>query len=176
LCKTRGIECQEDFFIGDGARWIHNLKDSYFPETIGVLDIWYLERGLKKALGEEKKSSVEDLNGLALKGQGREIIKALMEEGSRLREPEKIKKIVDVMEYVKNNLQWIENLPKVGGYGSGPVDKTVDITIARGVKKYGMSWYRKGATSLLRLRLLKLNGEWDTYWQGRLKEFVRYAA
>jgi hypothetical protein len=26
------------------------------------------------------------------------------------------------------------------------------------------------------LRLLKLNGEWDTYWQERRKEFVRYAA
>jgi len=39
-----------------------------------------------------------------------------------------------------------------------------------------MSWYKKGANPLLRLRLLKLNGEWDTCWEERRKEFVRYAA
>ena len=170
------LNAKKIFFIGDGARWIHNLKDSYFPEAIGVLDIWHLERELKKALGEERKSLVEDLKGLALKGDGRGIIRVLMEEGSRLRDPEKIKKIVDVMDYVKNNLQWIENIPKAGGYGSGPVEKTVDITVARRFKKRGMSWYKKGANPLLRLRLLKLNGEWDTYWQERRRKFVRYAA
>jgi hypothetical protein len=176
-CVKQGVlNARKIFFIGDGARWIHNLKDSYFPEAIGVLDIWHLERELKKALGEEKKSLVEDLKGLALKGDGREIIRALMEEGSRLRDPEKIKKIVDAMDYVKNNLQWIENIPKTGGYGSGPVEKTVDITVARRFKKRVMSWYKKGANPLLRLRLLKLNGGWDTYWQERRKEFVRYAA
>ncbi len=35
---------------------------------------------------------------------------------------------------------------------------------------------KKGANPLLRLRLLKLNGEWDTYWQERRKEFIRHAA
>ncbi|MCX5804340.1 MAG: hypothetical protein NTU69_12580 [Proteobacteria bacterium] len=80
------------------------------------------------------------------------------------------------MDYVKNNLQWIENIPKTGGYGSGPVEKTVDITVARRFKKRVMSWYKKGVNPLLRLRLLKLNRGWDTYWQERRKEFVRYAA
>jgi hypothetical protein len=39
-----------------------------------------------------------------------------------------------------------------------------------------MGWYKGGANPLLRLRLLKLNGEWDTYWQERRKKVVRYAA
>lgn len=176
-CVKQGVlNAKKIFFIGDGARWIHNLKDSYFPEALGVLDIWHLERELKKALGEEKKFLVEELKGLALKGQGREIIRVLMEEGLRLKDPEKVKKIVDAMDYVKNNLQWIENIPKAEGYGSGPVEKTVDITVARRFKKRGMSWYKKGANPLLRLRLLKLNREWDTYWQERRRKFVRYAA
>ena len=38
-----------------------------------------------------------------------------------------------------------------------------------------MSWYKGGANLLLKLRLLKLNGEWDAYWQQRKKELARIA-
>lgn len=77
---------------------------------------------------------------------------------------------------MKGNYDWIENISLVGGYGSGPIEKTVDITVAKRFKKRGMSWYKKGANPLLKLRLLKLNGEWDAYWQKRRKELVRDAA
>ena len=54
--------------------------------------------------------------------------------------------------------------------------KTVDITVARRCKKRGMSWQRNGANALLKLKVLKLNGDWDVYWQEWRKEFPRYAA
>jgi len=46
------------------------------------------------------------------------------------------------MTYLRNNLDWIENIPKVKGYGSAPAGKRVDITVAGRFKKRGMSWYR----------------------------------
>ncbi len=176
-CVRQGVlEAKEVFFIADGANWIRSLKDNYFPEAIGVLDIWHLERELKKALGEEKEAVVEALKELALSGKGSEILQGLMKEGARVKRVEERKKIIEAMSYVRNNLGWIENIPKVKGYGSGPVEKTVDITVARRFKKRGMSWYKRNANPLLRLRLLKLNGEWDAYWNQRKKEFARYAA
>ena len=30
----------------DGANWIRTLKEGYFPEAIGFLDIWHLEKEL----------------------------------------------------------------------------------------------------------------------------------
>jgi len=78
--------------------------------------------------------------------------------------------------WMRSDLDWIENIPKVKGYGSGPIDNTVVITVAHRFKKRGMSWYKRNANPLLKLRLLKLNGEWDAYWQQRRKEFVRHAA
>jgi hypothetical protein len=71
-----------------------------------------------------------------------------------------------------NNQDWIENILKVQGYGSGPVEKTVDIAVSRRLKR---RWYRRFANPLLRLRVLKLNGEWDTYWAERRQELA-YAA
>jgi hypothetical protein len=170
------LKAKKVFFIADGASWIRTLKDNYFPEAIGVLDIWHLERELKKALGEERAELAESLKVLALQGKGSEILQRLMAEGAKAKTFEERKKTIEVMTYVRNNLDWIANIPMVGGYGSGPVEKTVDITVARRFKKRGMSWYRRNANPLLKLRLLKLNGEWDAYWQERRKEFARYAA
>jgi hypothetical protein len=89
---------------------------------------------------------------------------------------ERRKKIREAMIYVRRNLDWTEHIPKVGAYRSGPVEKTVDIAVARRFKKRGMSWYRRNANPLLKLRLLKLNGEWDVYWQQRRNELARKAA
>jgi hypothetical protein len=176
-CVKQGVlGAKEVFFIGDGANWIRRLKENYFPEATGVLDIWHLERELKKALGEEKSSLLELLKGFALSGKGSEILQGLMKEGAKVKTMEERKKIMEAMSYVRSNLDWIENIPKVKGYGSGPIEKTVDITVARRFKKRGMSWYKRNANPLLKLRLLKLNGEWDAYWQQRRIEFVRHAA
>jgi len=170
------LRAKKVFSIGDGANWIRALKSDYFPEAIWVLDIWHLERELRKALGEERVEFVDSLKALALQGKGSEIIKRLMEEGARRKTVEERRKVIEVMSYVRNNLDWIENIPKVEGNGSGPVEKTVDIAVSRRFKKQGMSWYRRNANPLLKLRLLKLNGNWDIYWQERRKEFARYAA
>jgi hypothetical protein len=176
-CVRKGIlKAKEVFFIGDGASWIRTLRENYFPEAIGVLDIWHLERELKEALGEEKEWVLEALKELALQGKGSEILRRLMKEGAKVKEVERRKKINEAMIYVRRNLDWIENIPKVRGYGSGPVEKTVDIAVARRFKKRGMSWYRRNANPLLKLRLLKLNGEWDSYWKQRRNELARKAA
>lgn len=129
---------------------------------------------LKKALGEEKKETVEKLKLLALEGNAEEIVNRLMKEVSV--DLEKSEKIFQVAEYVMNNAEWIRNIPKVKGYGSGLVGKTVDITVSRRSKKRGMSWYRHGVNPLLQMRLLKLNGEWETYWDQKKEEMIRYAA
>lgn len=176
-CVKQGVlEAKTVYFIADGAQWIRNLKNNYFPNTIGILDIWHVEREMKKALGKEKEAVVGKLKGFALAGKPKEIILRLQEERLRTKVPEKREKIADAIRYVKNNFDWITNIPILGGYGSGPVEKTVDITVARRFKKRGMSWYKGGANPLLRLRLLKLNGEWEAYWQQRKKEFARQAA
>lgn len=175
-CVRQGVlKAKEVIFIGDGAHWIRTLKEGYFPEAVGVLDIWHLEKQLRWALGEENQRVIEELKGLAFQGKGSEIVQQLMREGARIREIERRKKILEVMSYVRNNLDWIANIPKVNGYGSGPVEKTVDITVARRLKKRGMNWHRGGANPLLKLRLLKLNGEWESYWAQRRREVARYA-
>jgi hypothetical protein len=119
---------------------------------------------------------VESLKEQALRGEGKEIVNRLIQESKNTEDPGEAEKIAEAVNYVVSNLDWIENIPKVDGYGSGPVEKTVDIAVARRFKKRGMSWYKEFANPLLKLRLLKLNGEWDSYWNERREELARYYA
>ena len=176
-CVAQGVlNAKKVIFVADGDRWIRRLKNDYFPDAIGVLDPWHLERLLKVTLGEEKYYLVELCMNAAFAGDGVEIINLLLGELKDINEADKRNKLTGVIKYVHSNLDWIVNIPKVDCAGSGPVEKTVDITVARRFKKRGMSWYRGGANPLIKLRLLKLNGEWDEYWQERKKKLARNAA
>jgi hypothetical protein len=53
------------------------------------------------------------------------------------------------------------------------MEKGVDITICRRFKTRGMSWFRRGVSHLLHLKLLRLNGTWDRYWAERLSSALR---
>jgi len=175
-CVRQGVlNAGRVYFISDGASWIRSVKESYFPQSIGVLDIWHIERELKKTLGEKRKKAVESLKRLALLGNAQEIIKKLtwIKRRANVEEAEKIEATIH---YIETNQDWIGNIPKVEGYGSGPVEKTVDITVARRLKRRGMSWYKNGANPLLKLRLLRLNGDWDSYWSKRIKDCTTFLA
>jgi hypothetical protein len=144
-CVAQGVlKAKKVIFIADGDRWIRRLKNDYFPEAIGVLDPWHLQRLLKLTLGEEKNDLVELLMSSALAGDGAAIVNMLLGELRTIDEPEKKEKLARTIKYVRSNLDWISNIPKVDCAGSGPVEKTVDITVARRFKKRGMSWYRGG--------------------------------
>ncbi len=47
---------------------------------------------------------------------------------------------------------------------SGTADKAGDILICRRMKLRGMRWSRDGADSVLNIRILVANGEWDQFW------------
>jgi len=39
--------------------------------------------------------------------------------------------------------------------------------VARRQKKQGMHWSEETSVALMRLRTLRLNGDWDRYWRQR---------
>ena len=75
--------------------------------------------------------------------------------------------------YVTNNWRGIENYAIVPLASSGPMEKAVDIVVARRFKARGMSWFRRGVSALVRLRLLRLNDTWTRSWSGRFAAALR---
>jgi len=51
--------------------------------------------------------------------------------------------------------------------GSGQAEKANDLLVARRQKNQGMHWSEETSVALMRLRTLRLNGDWDRYWHQR---------
>ena len=83
-------------------------------------------------------------------------------------DPEQALRCRSVIGYVANNRRGIANYRIVPLASSGPMEKAVDLTVCRRFKSRGMSWFRRGVSHLLHLKLLRLNGSWDRYWADRL--------
>ncbi len=171
-----GVEQAEQVvFISDGAGWIKGVHATHFPQALYVLDLWHLGRSVRMTLGAEH-GEIPALLAAAVAGRPEEILQRLRQLAVRAPTTEAQGELRQLIEYVHANAEGIRNLPRAPIWGSGPVEKQVDVLVARRLKTRGMSWYRRGAAALQRLRVLKANGDWDGYWVTRQQATARYAA
>jgi len=78
------------------------------------------------------------LLSLSAKGATGELLRRLEKLSSYSRDPTLKAKLLELINYVSNNRDGIENASRVDFYGSGPIEKAVDITICRRFEKRGM--------------------------------------
>lgn len=168
-CHRWGVwDAKEIVYVGDGAPWIKRMWRENFPGAIYILDWWHLAENTRRVFGDERKALTEELLEISKRGEGQEFYNRLDTIYRRSRDPDFREKLEKLLEYVKNNMEGIENYKRVGTVGSsGSIEKAVDVTVCRRFKKRGMSWLYPGLSGLLALKLLKLNGEWDAYWKTR---------
>jgi hypothetical protein len=163
--KLNITSIKDKLLIGDGDRWIKEIKNLHFPTAKYHLDWWHLTKNIRKAMRENKR-----LNKLFLKylyqGEANRIIETLATKYQVLaRERQEISSL---LEYLKSNKEGIYGSEdfKINKVGSGAVEKNIEIIIGRRFKKQGMSWSKQGAQALLKLRILKQNKQdWDNFFK-----------
>jgi hypothetical protein len=169
-CNRWGVwEAKEILFLGDGANWIKRICSEDFPGAVYLLDFWHLAEHIKRALGEDHSRAAENwIEDIRNEYDVNLLLSRIKGLYARIRDPDTQEKLRDLYEYVKSNEEGILNWEKINSLGaSGAIEKTVDVAVARRFKRRGMSWLNQGLSSLLALRVLKLNGEWDNYWRLR---------
>jgi hypothetical protein len=169
-CNRWGVwEAKELLFVGDGAAWIKRICSEDFTDAVYLLDFWHLAKNISRALGEEHKTASENwIREVRENYDSKKLLERIKAMSARVDDRDRKKKIRDLYDYVKSNEDGINNWKKVNYLGaSGAIEKTVDVAVARRFKLRGMSWRHPGLSSLLALRVLKLNGEWDSYWNLR---------
>lgn len=176
-CAAQGAAAaQQIVFVSDGAPWIHTLQRAYFPGALVVLDPWHLARQVQWTWGAERKGLVARCLADAWRGDVRRLQRRLRVRLRQERDRDRRARGADLLGYVEANAEGIANLARLEATGSGASEKTVDTLIVHRYKKRGMSWSRAGSGALLRLRLLKANGEWDRYWSSRRAAYARRVA
>ncbi|NJD28478.1 MAG: hypothetical protein FIA92_09285, partial [Chloroflexi bacterium] len=157
LCTRLGVyEAERICFVSDGAAAIRWIRERAFPTAIELLDWYHLVEQLRSAIGPERADRLEIALAVAAPGDAEHLLELLAgwayeEAGQDL---DRSTRLAAVYGYVTNNRRAIENYRIVPLASSGPMEKAVDIVVARRFKARGMSWFRKGVSAVVRLRLL----------------------
>ncbi len=176
LCTRLGVyEADRIYFVSDGAASIRWIRERSFPTAIELLDWYHLAEALRRAIGDERSDRLDLALAIAGPGDAEGLLELLAgwaceEAGADLARSDRL---TAVHGYVLANRRAIEHYAIVPLASSGPMEKAVDIVVARRFKARGMSWFRRGVSALVRLRLLRLNGAWTRYWSERFAALRR---
>jgi hypothetical protein len=158
--------------IGDGAPWIWNLAEMHLPEVPHLLDFYHAAEHLyataELVWGEEKNKEnwwrrrLEQLKEGRLTGFFFALKKLVRVHG----DSESNNSPKRLLQYFTDNrtrlrYQWAaqNNLP----IGSGSVESAARHIVQQRLKQSGMRWSDPGAQSILNLRTVHRNGEFEQY-------------
>ena len=178
--KSWGLpEVRRVVVMGDGAPWIWNLSDLHFPDSVEIVDFYHAAEHLwsaGEALWGDRHTSAATRSWSRrycryLK-QGRmdlvlgAIERGLTQRGKRL-PPEQTKVVRLNLEYFRRNQKRMRygrfrqmKLP----ISTGAVEGACKFVVQSRFKRPGSRWSREGLSSMLALKLLRLNDRWEALW------------
>ena len=173
--KRGWSRAEQKVVMGDGAEWIWNLADQYFPGAVQIVDLYHARQHLW-----------ELARRLHPNDQANQ--KAWMKVHQRLLDQGKIEKLVSILgSFVSTNPEVVEKLRTEADYfdrnaermrypkfrrlhlfvGSGVIEAGCKTVIGSRLKQSGMFWTVRGANAIIALRCCHLNGRFEDYWQDR---------
>lgn len=159
--------------LGDGATWIWNLVEMHLPGVPQLLDFYHAAEHLYATASHcwpESKALAWWHRRLGQLKEGKLInfFESLQWLARRHPDDDSEESPMRLLNYFQNNrtrlnYQWAiaNDLP----IGSGPVESAISHIIQRRLKQSGMRWSDRGAQSILELRTLHRNGDFEQYWE-----------
>ncbi len=167
----------------DGERALWKKAETYEVDSICILDIYHVMERLWSAAycffpegSEEAEAFVTQRLTRLLKGQVGRVIGGLKQMGTKhpLRGSKK-KQLEAAVTYLENNRHYMRyDYYLEFGYpiGSGVVEGACRHLVKDRMEGTGMRWRTEGAQSMLDLRAVFLNGDWDDFQEYRIQQNV----
>lgn len=159
--------------LGDGATWIWNLVEMHLPRVRQLLDFYHAAEHLYKTasnLWPETKALEwwhRRLDQLK-EGQLNNFFASLQWLARRHSEDDSEESPTRLLSYFQSNSKRLDyrraiadNLP----IGSGPAESAISHIIQQRLKQSGMRCSDDGAQSILDMRTLHRNGDFEQYWE-----------
>jgi hypothetical protein len=155
--------------LGDGAAWIWNLADMYFPDAIQIVDRFHA----KKHLSDVAKAiygAHSDLAKQWAKRRHNELddgrMDALLRALRRHRElSEEARQCIGYIQTNRHRLCYPNFEAKKLCTSSAVVESGCKLVVASRFKGSGMHWSVPGANAILALRCYRLSGRFEDFWE-----------
>jgi len=164
----------------DGERALWDAQAVYFPEAVGVLDLfhvlerlWAVAHCFHKEGSDESKEFVEQRLRDLLQGRVGYVISGLRRRLKAEKLSGRRRKVVaSALEYLGNNkehMRYDEYLARGYPIGSGVAEGACRHLVKDRMEQTGMRWTVVGAQAMLHVRALYLNDQWEEYLEHRVE-------
>lgn len=155
-------------FINDGARWIWDWVETYYPGSVQILDFFHAKEHLCQFAAEyfqnkdERKHWVEEKCGQLLDDK----IESLIDELKKIPvKNEKLNKLkISLINYYQTNLKRMKYktfIDKNLRIGSGAIEAAHRDILQQRLKLSGQRWTKKGIQEIANLRILYKSNKLD---------------
>jgi hypothetical protein len=164
----------------DGERALWDAQAVYFPEAVGVLDLfhvlerlWAVAHCFHPEGSDEAKTFVEQRLRDLLQGRVGYVISGLRRrlKAEKLN-PQRRKVVASALEYLGNNkahMRYDEYLAAGYPIGSGVAEGACRHLVKDRMEQTGMRWTVEGAQAMLHVRALYLNEQWEEFQEYRVE-------
>jgi hypothetical protein len=162
----------------DGERSLWTLVYAYFPPAFFVLDIFHVLEHLGKAAlmfhdegSPQARQFVTERLRMLLQGKAGGMIGGLKQMLSKheLSGAQKrcLEQVIGYLERNRRHMRYEICLAKGYPIGSGVIEGACRNLINDRLELTGMSWTIQGAESVMRLRAVHINKDWNAFWTYR---------
>ena len=174
-------DTEEVVVIGDGAAWIWNLSQEYFPGATEIVDYMHAKSHLyesgKLAYGETQDTApkverwVRATEPFLYAGDIQEVIARIraLGIGNHASVSESLQTQAGYFLKHAHRMQYQRFVENGYHIGSGIIESACKHVVAERCKQAGMRWSQDGINAILFWRCLLENGAWDTFWDKRSK-------
>jgi hypothetical protein len=171
-----GRHIQARVALTDGAESLQQQMLTAFPHATLILDIIhaseYLWATATALLGETSPLRTPWVAGkldLLLAGQVAGLMTQLTAEATRARWTDTQRTAIErtLGYYARNQayMRYDDYLAQGWPIGTGVVEGACGHLVKDRMEQAGMRWTQDGAQAMLDLRAVRINGDWDAYWQ-----------
>lgn len=169
--RRRFDQAAQQVAVADGALWIWNLIQEFFPKAIQILDLFHAKEHLgtvgKAIFGpgsDQAGQWIRERHAELDDGKTDAIIAALRIYSSR---NEEARKCIGYLKTNRHRMRYPEFRAQGLCVSSGMVEAGCKVTIGARLKQSGMHWSLTGSNAIIALRCAKISGRFEGFFERR---------